>query len=127
MEQQTYRGPQVPFWEIRGGSTDHPTADTKAQPPSVALVGSAVAWGRPTREAERNKKRSHWVLGRQAASLEERKEKSARGGTRKQRGGRDSPAGKRIKDIRQFFEAKGGSSGPSLESDRNGGEGSRTQ
>ena len=97
------------------------------QPPSVAMVGSAVAWGRPTREAERNKKRSHWVLERQAAGLEEKKEKSARGGSRKQRGGRDSLAGKGVRDIRMFFEAKGGSSGPSLESDRNGGEGSRTQ
>ena len=106
---------------------DHPTADIKAQPPSGALVGSAVAWGRPTREAERNKKRSHWVLERQAAGLEERKEKSVRRGPRKQRGGRDSPAGKGFKDIRNYFEAKEGSSGPFLGKDKEGGQDGRTQ
>ena len=93
----------------------------------MALVGNAEVRGRPTREEERNKKRSQWVLGRQAASLDERKKGSAIGGSRKRRGGRNSPAGKGFKDIRMYFEAKGGSSGPSLESDRNSGEGSRTQ
>ena len=92
----------------------------------LIMVGSAVAWGRPTREVERSKKRSHWVLERQAAGLEERKEKSPRGGSRKQRGGRDSLAGKGVRDIRMFFEAKGGSSGPSLVLDRKCGEDGRT-
>ena len=46
------RGLTALFWEINGGSADHPTADTMAHPPSVAMVGSTVESGRPTRREQ---------------------------------------------------------------------------
>ena len=117
MEQTQIRGPQVPFWEIRGGSTDHPTADTRAQQPSVALVGRAEARGRPAKKDSELKKRTQWALGKLAASSKDREEESPKEGHRKQKKGRDTPQRKGIRDIRSFFEAKEGPSGPFLGKD----------
>ena len=122
MEQNQLRGPQVPFWEIRGGSTDHPTADTRAQQPSMALVGRAEERGRPARKDSGQKKRTQWALGMMAAGSNERKEVPVKEGHRKQRKGRGTPQGKGIKDIRSFFEAKEGPSSPFLGKNRNEGK-----
>ena len=97
-----------------------------AQPPSVAMVGSAVECGRPTRKDSRQKKRTHWVLEKQAPGQEEGKGKLAREGFRKQGKERGNP-GSRFQDIRKYFEEKGRGSAPSLESGLKEGEGSGTQ
>ena len=122
MEQIQTGGPQVPFWEIRGGSTDHPTADTRAQQPSVALVGRAEERGRPARKDSGQKKRTQWALGKLAAGSKDREEDSPKEGHRKHRKGRGTPQGKGIKDIRSFFEAKEGTCGPFLGKDRSEGK-----
>ena len=127
MEHIQTRGPEVPFWEIRGGSTDHPTADTRAQEPSVALVGSAEVRGRPARKECGKKKRTQWVLGKLAAGHKEGKEGSTGEGPRKQRKGKDTPHRKGIEDIRTFFEAKEGPSGPFLGREQKAGKEGRTQ
>ena len=126
MKHTNNRGPTAPFWEIRGGSADHHTADTMAQPPSVAMVGSAVESGRLTRKESRLKKRTHWVLEKQAPSQEEGKGKLVIGDSRKQGKSRGNPGG-RIQDIRRYFEGKGRGSAPSLESGWEEGKDNGTQ
>ena len=84
MESTKYRGPTAPFWEIRGESADHPTADTMAKPPSKAMVGSAEERGRPTRKESQAKKRATWALGMKASSQKEGKEKLGNEGPKKQ-------------------------------------------
>ena len=116
------RGPKAPFWGTRGGSTDHPTADTRAQQPSVALVGRAEARGRPAKKDSGQKKRTQWALGKLATSNKDREEESTKEGHRKQKKGRDTPQRKGIRDIRSFFEAKEGPSGPFLGKDKKEGK-----
>ena len=127
MEQNQLRGPQVPFWEIRGGSTDHPTADTRAQQPSMALVGRAEERGRPARKDSGQKNRTQWALGKLAAGSKEREEDSPKEGHRKQKKDRGTPQGKGIRDIRMFFEAKEGTLGPFLGEERSEGKQGMTQ
>ena len=126
MEQKQHRGPQVPFWEIRGGSRDHPTADTKAQPTSVALVGGAKASGRPTNDKRRQKKRTQWALGQEASSGNKRERKLTNEGPRKQGAGGDNQR-TRMQDIRRFFEEKGGDKSPLLDRDMKEWKGGRAQ
>ena len=97
-----------------------------AQPPSVVMGCGAEECGRPTREDGRRKKRTYWVLEQEASGNKEGKGKFGNGGSRKQRTGGDIP-GKKIQDIRNFFEAKGGDNSPLLGKDLEERKGDGTQ
>lgn len=113
MEPTNYKGYLAPFREIRGGFADHPTADTMAQSPSTAMVGSVEAIGK----VKQNQQRAELVLGRKAPGIKKGDEGFPKGATTKRNCKEVSPG--KVKGIRHYFEAKGGSSAPSLESSRN--------
>ena len=66
------------------------------------------------------------VLEQEASESKEGKGMLGKGGSRKQRTGGDIP-GKKIQDIRNFFEAKGGGNSPLLGIDLKEDKGDRTQ
>ena len=88
----------------------------------LTLVGRAEERGRPARKDSGQKKRTQWALGMMAAGNKDREEVPVKEGHRKQRKGRGTPQGKGIRDIRLFFEAKEGTSGPFLGKERSEGK-----
>ena len=131
-KQQKMRSPQItgglwpPFWELRGESADHPTADTMAKLPSKAMADGAEECERPTNKERQQKKRANWAQGNQASSHSKGKERSAKETKNSKGKGKNTPQD-RFSDIRQWFEAKGRGESLSLEQDKEGGQGSRTK
>ena len=102
------RGPTAPFWEIRGGSKDHPTAETLAKHlPSIARVGGAEARGRPTRKRPEAEKRDQETLGRMATGQSGKSKGSARKTRPSNVKSKNKSPGK-VKGILSYFEAKAG-------------------
>ena len=108
VESDEPRGPTAPFWEIRGGSKDHPTAETLAKHlPSIARVGGAEARGRPTRKRPEAENRDQETLGMMAPNQSGRNKGSTRktGLSRIQSKDKSSAD---VKGIRSYFEEKAG-------------------
>ena len=100
----------APFWEIRGGSKDHPTAETLVPvAPSTARVGGAEESGRPNSQRWQGENRAKVAQGRKASG----QGKGERGSTQRsghRQGGKGSQTGK-VQGIKTYFEAKAGGKG----------------